>query len=134
MAGLAIAEDQPGFHIEMTRGYQPSAFGFGVFTSFIRIPEVDFSDWTILGLQLRAGPQRGKTKPYFVFDYGIINMVFMEDDVNMRSATLDLGGGLEINMQGSSSFLLDFRWKRFLDYQGERDAFTVWTINAGLKF
>jgi len=134
LAGVAISDDQPGYHFEVARAYQPSFLGVGAFSGFMRIPDMDFSDWTIVGLQLRASPQLSDVRPYFVFDYGIINMVVIDDKVNMRSATLDLGGGLEKQIKGSSAFLLDFRWKRFLDYQGERDAFTVWTINAGLKF
>lgn len=134
LAGVAISDDQPGYHFEFARGYQPSVLGVGAFSGFMRIPDMDFSDWTIVGLQLRASPQLSDVRPYFVFDYGIINMVVIDDKVNMRTASLDLGGGIEKQMGGSTAFLLDFRWKRFLDYQGERDAFTVWTINAGLKF
>lgn len=134
LAGLALAEDQPGIYIEYTRGLKPGSFGFGAFTSFIRVPALDYSAWTILGLQLRAGPKTGTPRPYFVFDYGMFNMVIIDDDLNMRTANLDLGGGVEIPAGGRSSFLVDLKWKRFMDYKAERDPYTIWTINVGLKF
>lgn len=134
LAGLALAEDQPGVHIELMRGFKPGSFGFGIFTSFIRVPAPDYSAWTILGLQLRAGPKTGNTKPYFIFDYGMFNMVIIDDDLNMRTANLDLGGGVEIPTGGGSSFLVDLKWKRFMDYKAERDPYTIWTNNVGLKF
>ena len=134
LAGLALADDHPGVHIEFMRGFKPGSFGFGIFTSFIRVPAIDYTDWTILGLQLRAGPESGNAKPYFIFDYGMFNMVVIDDDLNMRTANLDLGAGVEIPAGGKSYFLVEAKWKRFMDYKAERDPYTVWTINVGLRF
>jgi hypothetical protein len=134
LGGYASAEGDAGFHIEAARVFQPRGFGIGAFTSFIRIPKVNYTNWTITGLQLRAGAARGDVKPYGVFDFGMFNLTYTDGDVTLRTATLDLGGGIEKSIGGKSSILFDFRWKRFLDYKGERDAFTIWTFNAGLKF
>jgi hypothetical protein len=134
LGGYASAEGESGFHFEAARVYQPRSFGFGAFTSYIRIPKVNYSNWTIAGLQLRVGAAKGKIKPYGVFDFGMFNLTYEDGEITLRTGTVDLGGGIEKSIGEKSSFLLDFRWKRFLDYRGDRDAFTIWTINAGVKF
>lgn len=134
LGGYVSAEGESGIHLEFARIYQPRSFGFGTYTSYIRIPKVNYSNWTITGLQLRAGAANGQIKPYGVFDFGLFNLTYTNEDVTFRSGTLDLGGGIEKPIGEKSSFLLDFRWKRFFDYKAERDAFTMWTINAGIKF
>jgi hypothetical protein len=133
LGGYASAEGESGINFELARGFQPKGFGFGAYTSFVRIPKVNYSNWTITGLQLRASAVNGEIKPYGIFDFGMFNLSYSNEKVTFRTGTVGLGGGLEKSM-GDKSFLLDFRWKSFFDYKGERDAFTMWTVNAGIKF
>ncbi|MBX2961237.1 MAG: hypothetical protein KF687_01920 [Cyclobacteriaceae bacterium] len=133
LGGIAATDGRAGINLEVGGGYQPGGFGVGAYTSFISIPSTDFSSWTIVGLQLRGGPQSGEIKPYFLFNYGMINLNFVSEKVNLRTATLDLGGGIEKPLN-KNALLFDIKWKRFVDYKGERDGFTIWTFSVGLKF
>lgn len=134
LGGYVSVEGESGIHLEFARIYQPRSFGFGAYTSYIRIPKVNYSNWTITGLQLRAGAANGQIKPYGVFDFGLFNLTYTNADVTFRTGTVDIGGGIEKPIGEKSSFLFDIRWKRFFDYKAEREAFTMWTINAGIKF
>lgn len=134
LGGYATVESESGIHLEVARIIQPHGFGFGAYTSYIRIPKVNYSNWTIAGLQFRAGAKEGEIKPYGVFDLGLFNLTYNNEDLTFRTGTVDLGGGIEKPIGEKSSFLLDFRWKRFFDYKAERDGFSMWTINAGIKF
>lgn len=134
LAGYAAAEGESGIHLEAARIIQPQSVGFGAYMSYIRMPKVNYSNWTIAGLQLRAGAKEGEIKPYGVFDFGLFNLTYSNEDLTFRTGTVDLGGGIEKSIGEKSSFLLDFRWKRFFDYKGERDGFSMWTFNAGIKF
>lgn len=134
LGGYAAVEGESGFHLEAARIIQPHGFGFGAYMSYIRIPKVNYSNWTIAGLQLRAGAKEGEIKPYGVFDFGLFNLTYSNEDLTFRTGTVDLGGGIEKPIGEKSSFLLDFRWKRFFDYKGEHDGFSMWTFNVGIKF
>jgi hypothetical protein len=133
LGGLALTDDHAGINLEFGGGYQPGSIGFGAYTQLISVSSVDFTSWTIVGMQLRGGPQAGEVKPYFIFDYGLINLVAIGNIANMRTATFDLGGGIEKSLR-KNAWLIDLKWKRFVDYKGERDGYTVWTISTGLKF
>jgi hypothetical protein len=134
LAGYVSMKGKSGIHFEAVRVYQPRGFGFGAYTSFIRIPEVNYSNWTIAGLHLRAGAADGEIKPYGVFDFGILNLTYNDRKTTLRTGAVGLGCGIEKSIGKNSSFLFDVRLKHFFDYKSERDAITMWTFNAGFKF
>lgn len=134
MAGMAILDDEIGFHAEASVKYQPRIVSFGAFTNFVRVPQQHFSNWTLIGMHLGVTPTLGPVSPYISFDYGMFNFQIINSDANFRTGSLGLGGGVEHEIAHRVSVLFDFRWKRFVDYGGERDAFNVWAISAGVKF
>jgi hypothetical protein len=134
LGGLAINDGSSGYHLQVTGGWQGKTFGLGVYTSFLNTPSNKFSNWTILGLQTKVRVGDGSIKPYGVFDFGLFNFQTINDDVNMRTASLDLGGGIDKELNSGNGFLLDARWKWLVDYAGKRDAIGVFTLSVGMRF
>lgn len=140
LGGVAILNGDVGFHLEAAGGIHPrrSNIGFGPYMSIIRIPQVNFTNWTIGGLQLRLASRDDHSRPYGLFDFGVINFQYgdeIKNKVTFRNASLGLGGGYEFGVgRDVNAVPLDFRWKRFFDYVGKRKEFTIWTISTGIKF
>ncbi len=134
LVGLAINDGSGGYHLSAAHGWQGKSFGLGVYTSFLNTPSNKFSNWTILGLQTKVRVGDGSIKPYGVFDFGLFNLQTINDDVNMRTASLDLGGGIDKELKSGNGLLIDARWKWLVDYAGKREAIRVFTFNVGLRF
>jgi hypothetical protein len=134
LGGVALMDGDPGYYVEGGIRYEPRAVGFGVFTSFLRVPNQEFSNWTILAAQISVTPQIGFVNPYLTVNYGMFNFQLIEDKVNFRTCTLELGGGIENKFATWASFMVDFRWKGFFDYGAQRDPFNSWVLSAGSKF
>jgi hypothetical protein len=134
LGGVALMNDDPGYYIEGGIRYEPRVVGFGIFTSFTRVPNQDFSNWTILAAQISVTSRMGFTNPYFTVSYGMFNFQLIGDKVNFRTCTLELGGGVENKFSSWASFMADVRWKRFADYGGEWDPINSLVFSVGLKF
>jgi hypothetical protein len=134
LGGVAINEGSAGYHVSATNAWQGKSFGLGVYTSFLNTPSTKFSNWTIIGLQMKVRAGNGSIKPYGVFDFGLFNFQTINDKVNMRTASLDLGGGIDKELDNGNGLLLDVRWKWLVDYGGKREAIRVLTLNVGMRF
>jgi hypothetical protein len=134
LAGLAVSDGSSGYHVEAAGGFQGDHFGLGVYTDFVGIPSREFSNWTILGMQMKFLAGNGSIKPYGLFDFGLFNFQTNNDDVNMRTASLDLGAGIDRSLRSGNGVLLDARWKWLVDYAGKRDAVKVFTLSLGYRF
>ena len=134
LGGVAINDGEGGYHLSVAAGPQWKHFGFATYTSFMNTPGNKFSNWTIIGLQLKPIFSEGEIRPYGVFDFGLFNLQTINDKVNMRTASLDLGGGIDKGLKNGNGLLIDARWKWLVDYGGESDAIGVFTLNVGLRF
>lgn len=134
LGGLAVSDGASGYHVELAKGFQKKAFALGVYTGFVGVPSIEFSNWTILGLQTKVLFREEGIRPYGLFDFGLFNFQTITDDVNMRTASLDLGLGIDKGLRNGNGFLFDVRWKWLVDYAGEWDARRVLTIGAGIRF
>lgn len=134
IGGVAINDGSAGFNFHADVGPQWKHFGSATYTSFLSNPSIDFSNWTILGLQLKVLGGEGDLKPYGLFDFGLFNFQTINNDVNMRTASLDLGGGVDKGLKNGNGLLIDARFKWLVDYAGKRDAIRVFTVGAGLRF
>lgn len=68
---------------------------------------MNYSNWTITGLQLRAGAAKGEIRPYGDFDFGMLNLTHNDGKVTLGTGTLDFGGGIEKYIGAMSSFLVE---------------------------
>jgi len=134
LGGLAINDGNSGYHLSAAAGPQWKHFGFACYTSFLNTPSNKFSNWTILGLQLKGIGGEGDVRPYGVFDFGLFNFQTINEKVNMRTASLDLGGGVDKALKSGNGLLIDARWKWLVDYGGSRDTIGIFTVNVGLRF
>lgn len=134
IGGVAVIDGDAGFNISASSGSQWKHFGLSAYTSFLSAPSRQFSNWTIVGLQMKLLGGSGDLKPYGVFDFGLFNFQTMKDKVNMRTASLDLGGGVDKTMKNGNSLLIDARFKWLVDYAGERNTIRVFTVGVGIRF
>lgn len=134
LGGLAVNDGNSGYNLQAAVGPQWNHFGFACYTSFINTPSSKFSNWTILGLQLKALGAEGDLRPYVVFDFGLFNFQTINDNVNMRTASLDLGVGIDKAIRNGNGFLVDLRYRWLVDYAQKRDAIGIFTLNVGLRF
>jgi len=134
LAGLAINDGSAGYHFSVAAGPQWKHFGMATYTSFLNTPGNKFSNWTIIGLQLKPIFGGDNIRPYGVFDFGLFNLQTISGKVNVRTTSLDLGAGIDKPLKNRKGLLIDARWKWFVDYNGERDAIGVFTLSAGLRF
>jgi hypothetical protein len=134
LAGIAINDGSPGYNLSLSTGPQWKSFGMGIYTSFMNTPAIEFSNWTIIGLQMKVRAPEGIIKPYGLFDFGLFNLQTNNDKVNMRTASLDLGAGIDKEMKSGNGLLFDARYKWLVDYGGERETIGVFTLCVGLRF
>lgn len=134
LGGLAINNGNAGYHLSAAAGRQWNHFGLATYTSFLNTPSVKFSNWTIVGLQMKVLGGEGDIRPYGVFDFGLFNFQTINEKVNMRTASFDLGGGIDKELRNGNGLLIDARMKWLVDYAGKRDAIKVFTLNVGLRF
>ena len=134
IGGLAIVDGTAGYNISAAMGPQWKHFGFATYTSFLNTPSTKFSNWTIIGLQMKVLGGEGPIRPYGLFDFGLFNFQTVNEKVNMRTASLDLGGGIDKGLKNGNGLLIDARFKWLVDYAGKRNAVRVFTLGAGLRF
>lgn len=134
MGGLAINNGNSGYHLHAAAGPQWNHFAFGIYSSFLNTPSNKFSNWTILGMQFKGLVGEGSLKPYGVFNFGLFNFQTINEKVNMRTASLDLGAGINNTLRNGNAFLLDLRWKWLVDYAAKRETIGVMTLSAGMRF
>lgn len=133
IGGLAINSGDAGYNVSLAHGLQWRHFGMAAYTSFVNTPK-KFSNWTIIGLQTKVLGGEGDIKPYGVFDFGLFNLQTIGEKVNMRTASLDLGAGVDKVFKNGNGFLIDARMKWLVDYAGKKDAIKVFTLGIGLRF
>lgn len=131
---MGFYEGDPGLHLEAVTGIQGKNISFGVPTNFVRIPKANLTNWSVVGMQLIAGPHDRNVSPYFLVGFGLINVFYKDESVNLRTGTFDLGGGIRKNLNDSKALLFDIRWKRFFDYKAEDPSFTIWNYSLGIAF
>ena len=134
LGGVAINDGSAGYHLSAAVGPQWKHFGFATYTSFLNTPSVKFSNWTIIGLQMKVLGGEGDIRPYGVFDFGLFNLQTVNDKVNMRTASFDLGGGIDKALKNGNGLLVDARYKWLVDYGGKNDTIGIFTVNVGLRF
>lgn len=134
LGGLAVNDGASGYQLEVAGGFQGKAFGLGVYSGFLSNPSIEFTNWTIIGLQTKVLVGDGGIRPYGLFDFGLFNFQTISEDVNMRNASLDLGLGIDKGLQNGNGLLLDLRWKWLVDYAGEWDPRRVFTFGVGIRF
>lgn len=134
LGGLAINDGNAGYHLHVDAGPQWKHFGLASYTSFVSNPSVKFSNWTIAGLQMKVLGNGGGIRPYGLFDFGIFNFQTINEKVNMRTASLDLGGGVDKALKNGNGLLIDARFKWLVDYGGTRQSIRIFTLSAGLRF
>lgn len=134
LGGLAVSNGASGYHLEASGGYQGKGFAFGVYTGLVSTPPIEFTNWTILGLQSKLLFGDGEIKPYGLFDFGLFNFQLISDDLNLRTASLDLGLGIDKALRSRNGFLLDVRWRWLVDYAGEWAPRRVLTVGVGMRF
>lgn len=134
LGGLAINDGSSGYNLQLGMGPQWKSFGMGIYTSFLNTPSNKFSNWTIMGLQMKVRAANGDIKPYGLFDFGLFNLQTINDKVNMRTASLDLGGGIDKELKNGNGLLFDARYRWLVDYGGERETIGVFTLCVGLRF
>lgn len=134
IGGIAVNDGTAGFNLHADVGPQWKHFGFASYTSFLSNPSIEFSNWTILGLQLKVIGGEGDLRPYGLFDFGLFNFQTIKEKVNMRTASLDLGGGVDKGLKNGNGLLIDARFKWLVDYAGKNDAFRIFTLGVGLRF
>lgn len=135
VAGLAAYGGHTGIHAEAASGRQARNVDFGTYTSIISVSDQNFLRWTAIGFQIRGGPLDQKVNPYGLINYGLINTDLRNSGgLNLRNATIDLGGGIAVPLFGKFSFIADIRWKRYFDWKDDLAPFTIWTLNGGVKF
>lgn len=134
LGGAAFNDGSGGYHVSVAAGPQWKHFGMATYTAFMNTPSNKFSNWTIIGLQFKPIFSEGPIRPYGIFDFGLFNFQTINDKVNMRTASFDLGGGIDKELKNGNGLLIDARWKWLVDYGGERATIGIFTLNAGLRF
>lgn len=134
LGGVAINDGSAGYHLHVSGGRQGKSFGMGIYSAFVGNPSIEFSNWTIIGLQTKVLGGSRAIKPYGLFDFGLFNFQTINGDVNMRTASLDLGAGIDKEMNNGNGLIFDARYKWLVDYGGERDAVGIFTLSAGIRF
>lgn len=134
LGGLAINDGSSGYNLQVGLGRQWKSFGMSMYSSFLSIPSRKFSNWTIMGLQMKVRAAGGDIKPYGLFDFGLFNFQTINEKVNMRTASLDLGGGIDKELKNGNGLLFDARYRWLVDYGGERATIGVFTLCVGLRF
>lgn len=134
LGGLAINDGSSGYNVSFGTGAQWKSFGMSMYSAFMNTPSNKFSNWTIIGLQMKVRAANGDIKPYGLFDFGLFNLQTINDKVNMRTTSLDLGGGIDKELKSGNGLLFDARYKWLVDYGGERPTIGVFTLCVGLRF
>lgn len=133
LGGIAVNDGAAGYHLEAAGGFQGKSFGFGIYSALLSNPSIEFTNWTIIGLQTKFLFGEG-LRPYGLFDFGLFNFQTIRDDLNLRTASLDLGVGVDKPMRSGNALLFDVRWRWLVDYAGEWDARRVLTVGIGIRF
>lgn len=135
IGGLAVQNGTSGYHVGVAGGRQGEHFGMAISSHFLNTPGNKFSNWSIMGLQMKGLFGDRPFKPYGLFDFALFNLQTINDDVNMRTIAFNLGGGIDKPFaRGDSAFLADIRWKWLVDYKGERTAIRVFMVSFGIRF
>ncbi|HZY79727.1 MAG TPA: hypothetical protein VFE50_09400 [Cyclobacteriaceae bacterium] len=134
LGGAAVNNGAGGYNLALSLGPQWEHFAVGSYMSFISTPSNKFWNFTIAGLQMKVLAGNDQIRPYGVFGFGLFNFQGINDKINMRTASFDLGAGIDKPMKNGNGFLVDGRWKWLVDYAGKRETIGVLTLSVGLRF
>lgn len=134
LGGAAVNEGAGGYNLALSLGPKWEHFSAGMNMQFFSIPSREFWNFTIAGLQMKVLAGNDKINPYGVFGFGLFNFQSINDKINMRTASFDLGAGIDKPLRNNNGFLIDVRWKWLVDYKGERETAGVLALSVGLRF